>query len=593
LANFTSTPTGGSVTATILNPNGSTLKGCGTYSATAGQCDFSVPTAGTYRVRLAPTSTATMNFSLVLSVNLLGTLVPGAPFVTFHAVLPGQDMVYSFPGVAGQAGTLLFRANTIPRGTVFVRKPDGSVLTNTGNYQNSSSWNIDFTTPVSGTYTATVYVDGTSTGQVEVKLLADAAGVVATDGTPLAVSLESGQNAVYSFTASGPAGYSVAMTGFASSPAGGSVAVTILDSNGVTLSNCRSYSATAGQCDFYVAAAGTYRVRLDPAGTAVTRFNLILSQDLVSALTQGAAPSTFIASVPGQNMVYSFSATAGRGGTLLLRNNTIPHGTIFIRKPDRSVLASTRDYNNKLDWTTDFIPPTTDTYTATVYVDGASTGQIDVQLLADEIGSAPTDGTPVALSLASGQNATYDFTVDGSSVYSLAISDFNSTPAGGSVAVTIKNSAGSVIKNCGVYTASSGHCDFLASAAGIYSVHLDPVGVTAVNFNLFVSKDLVGALTLDAEPMLFDATVPGRNIVYSFTGAAGQALRLQFTNNTIGYGTVYIRKPDGSVLTNTGNFSGKTNWNLDFTLPTSDTYTATVYVDRSSTGQINIQLLSR
>ena len=593
LTPFVSSPSGGSVNATILRPNGSSLKNCGTYSATAGQCDFSVSDAGTYQVRLTPSGSASMTFNVIVSEDLFGTITPGAPPITFNATVPGQNIRYTFPGVAGERATLFFRNNTIDYGTVYVRKPDGSALTNTGNYHGYSSWGVDMTFPTTGTHTAMVYVDRASTGSVDIQLIADAQETILTDGTRTLVDLANGQNGIYWFTANGASSYSLAITDFSSAPGGASVNATILNPNGSALKNCGSYSATSGHCDFTITTAGTYRVRIDPTGTAAVNFNLIVSEDLHGELVAGDPAVRFDAVVPGQDKRYAFEGEAGQSVSLVFTNNTIGSGTIYVARPDGSVLTNTGNYGGSTAWTKDFTLPVTGTYQAIVFVDGASTGSVEVRLLTDAVGMVSTDGTPLSAELEAGQNARYTFNASAPSQgFSLAMTGFASTPAGDAIAATILNPDGSVNKNCGDYSASQGHCDFWSTTAGTYTVRLNPKGMAATSFNLIVAEDATGTLTFGAPPVRFEATVPGQNKLYSFEGTAGQPIRLLFTNNTIGYGTIYLRKPDGTTLTNTGNYHNKTSWTLNATLPTDGTYVAVVYVDGNSTGVVDVQLVS-
>lgn len=592
LTPFVSTPSGGSVKATILKPNGSTLKDCGTYSATAGNCDFSVTAAGTHQVRLTPSGATSIAFNIVVSEDLWGALVPDAPPTRFNATVPGQNIRYTFPGVAGGRATLFARNNTIGYGTAQVLKPDGGSLTSSLRYDGFTWWFQDLTFPSTGTYTAVFRVDRASTGHVDLQLLADAQGTLLTDGTPTLVNLANGQNGIYSFTATSASSYSLAVTDFSSAPGGGSVTASILNPDGSVKKNCGTYSAMSGHCDFSVAGAGTYQVRIDPAGNASVLFNLIVSEDLRGEFIADEAAVTFHAVVPGQNKRYAFEGQMGQSVSLVFTNNTIGAGTISVIRPDGSVLTSTGNYAGSTAWTKDVTLPVTGTYEAIVFVDKAFTGSMDVRLVTDASGMLSTDGTPFLSELEPGQNARYTFNASASSQgFSLAIMEFVSAPDG-EASATILNPDGSVNKDCGDYSASSGSCDFSSTTPGTYTVRLNPIGVAATNFNLIIAEDLTGTLTLGAAPVRFEAMVPGQNKLYSFEGTAGQAVRLIFTNNTIDYGTVHLRKPDGTTLTKTNNYHGKTSWTLNATLPTNGTYTAVVYVDRSSTGVVDVQLVS-
>lgn len=596
LGNFSSTPGGGSVTATIVKPDGTTLINCGTYTASSGNCDTGrLPITGTYLIKLTLSSTSSYTFNIVLSADLHGgSLTLNAAPVSYDVAILGQNKRYAFSGTAGQLVSLVFTGNTISAGTVYVFKPDGSLLTNTSNYGGNPGWTMDLASlPVSGTYTIVVYVDRTSSGHINVAAVTDVTGTAPTDGTATAVSLLSGQNATYTFSSVGSRGYSFMLSNLTSAPSGGSVNVTIRKPDGTTLQSCGTFTATSGLCDFWIPTTGTYQIRIDPAGTAAVSFNIILSEDLDGgALTMNAAPVGYDVAVYGQNKRYTFSGTAGQPVSLVFTSNTISTGTVYVYKPG-GLLTNTSNFGGNPGWVTDIASlPVSGTYTVVVYVDRTSSGHINVAAVTDVTGTAPTDGTATAVSLLSGQNLTYTFQASAGSVYSVALANLSSVPAGGSVNVVIRKPGGSTLSNCGNITANTGNCDFYVPTSGTYAVRLDPAGTAALSFEFVLSADLLDSLTVNDPPVAFNASVPGRNIRYSFAGTASQAVTLRYTNNTIARGTVVILKPDGSTLTSYLFYSGTSSGVRTATLPSAGTYFAVVYVDGSSTGSMNVQVTS-
>lgn len=587
LTNFSAVPSGAALTATILKPDGSTFVGCGNYSASGGTCDFGpLPSTGIYSVRFDWSGTASFSFNVVLSPDIQGSIAFNAPMATYSVALPGQNVRYAFSGAAGERASLVLAGNSIPSGTLAVYRPDGTLLSSL-NYWATPEWTLDFTLPVSGAYTAVIFVNANATGSTQVGLRKDVTGAVNPDGTALPVSLLAGQNAEFTFEAVAGRVYSFAVTGFASTPGGGNVEATILRADGSVLRSCGAYSTSPNQCDFDTPTAGTHRLRLDPAGAKATTFNAFLSQDLAGALTVDGPEVTFNATVPGQNIRYTFSGTAGQHVSWSYSHNTISNGTMVIVKPDGGLLTGYLGYGGTSNGSLEVTLPMSGDYLAIVYVDYSSTGQLKTRLRVPD--ALSTSGTPASLTLA-GDVKTYTFTAAAGRVFSLAVVNFTSNPAGAEVNAVIVRPDGSILHNCGNYSATVGQCDFGIPAAGTYRVRVSALGSATSSFDVVLSEDLAGTLVINDPPTTFNATVPGQNIRYSFAGSAGQKISWVYTNNTIPKGTLILVNPNGSLLTSYISYYGSAAGVIDVTLPVTGTYIAIIWVDGAATGQMTLRL---
>ena len=153
----------------ILKPDGTTLGSTTVqYNSSAGYIDsVTLPVSGTYTVLFNPQGTATgsVTATVFLFKDVRGTIpsnstTPGAS-ATATSTVPGQNVLLTFSGTAGQQASLTLNGSSFPSPcrycdtlAVSILKPDGTTLGSTSVQYNSSVDYIDSVTlPVSGTYT--------------------------------------------------------------------------------------------------------------------------------------------------------------------------------------------------------------------------------------------------------------------------------------------------------------------------------------------------------------------------------------------------------------------------------------------------------
>ena len=580
----------GSVNVSVRDA-GTVVKSCGNFTASSGNCDFVVPTTGTYRVRLDPSTVISASFNVIVSQDLESTLTLNAAAVHLESSIPGQNMRYTFAGNAGTAVTLLYRngAPTV-QGTLFILRPDGTVLENSTTFGGThSTYFVDAALDTTGTHTAIVYIDRGGTANMDVSIVADQF-ITGTLDAVVPVSLLHGQNGHYMFEGVAGRGYSFVTTGFSSNPSGQFLAATVRNSAGTVIKNCGNHGAGSGNCDIVTPTTGTYRIRLDPPSTAAYTFNVVLSEDLYGTITPNDPAVPFVSSIFGQNKRYSFTGAAGEAVTFLYRDGVNAQGTLFLLNPDGSVLANTSAFNGATERFLDAGLTVSGTHIAVVFTD-RSTANMNVSLVKDLFTPASLNA-PQAFSLLQGQNGHITFQGVAGQGYSLVLTNFSTNPSGSSLTASVRKPDATELKYCGGYTATGGNCDFVTPTAGTYRIRLDPVNTNSASFNAVVSEDLAGTLTIGDPPVTYSCTVPGQNIRYSFAATAAQLIRFQYTNGTSPQGTLFILRPDGTVLAQSNSFNGATSKLLDATIPTTGTYTAIVFIDRGWTGtmDVNIQL---
>jgi hypothetical protein len=143
---------------------------------------------------------------------------------------------------------------------------------------------------------------------------------------------------------------------------------------------------------------------------------------------------------------------------------------------------------------------------------------------------------------------------------------------------------------CG--TAGAGTCETsIASlpSSGTYSVTFAPPAASSIVAGTFaISSPLAGSLVVGASAQTIAITRPGQTARYTFSGTAGQLLRLNWSGTTVTGGSsvsVTVLKPDATTLSSGSFVTGATGGFDIASLPTTGTYT--VAFDPSSAGTLS------
>ena len=261
------------VIVSMVKPDGTTLGSAGLCNTATGFLDSqTLPTTGTYTVKVDPQGTTTGSVTLLLNsfADVTGTISAGTA-LTATTTMAGQNARYTFNGTASQqfsiniSGSTYVGCNAV---VVSIVKPDGTTLGSAGLCNTATGFLDSQTLPTTGTYTVKVDPQGTTTGSVTVLLnsFADVTGTIAS-GTPVSVTTTTpGQNALYTF--SGVTGQSASVSTAGSTYTGcNAVVVSILKPDGTNLGSggiCNNTSGSFGPLS--LPATGTYTVKVDPQG---------------------------------------------------------------------------------------------------------------------------------------------------------------------------------------------------------------------------------------------------------------------------------------------------------------------------------------
>lgn len=546
------------------------------------------------------------------SVEFTGRLVVGGPALTITTTAGGNQAALVFDGHVGQQLHLVSTNGTFATGlTATVYAPSGVRVEALPLGNNLAQ---DFAQPLAFNGTHIIISPSASDqGSVRLSLVADPPPAsIPLDGSTT-VTLNPGQNARLSFTAQANTEYGLALTGVTLVPTTGAVTVTLRKVDGSSLTSCAFN--TGDSCDFdpsLFAVTGTYLLDFDPGGLTAASFNAMVTTDVTGTVAIDAAPVAVTVTEPGQNARYTFSGTAGQLVTLVVTGGTYDDGnsatisnTQVIMTAQDGTFVGGNTFNLAIPGVTlDQTLPSTGTYTVLFKVAGLNTGTSNLQVKSYATGTLTMNSsTPVNLS--AGQNARFNFTAQAGAEYGLAIAALTFTPNTGpptpSLTVTLRKSDGTSLGSCAFVSNTS--CDLdrsLFATTGTYLLEFNPVGFSATSFNVDVTADVTGTVSIDADPIAVPVSQPGQNATYTFSGTAGQLVSVVVTGATFDDGdpstptstVVLLGAPNGTTLTGNSLNAVVTGLTLDQLLPATGTYTIMFQLGGLDTGTANLQVRS-
>ncbi|MEU6409158.1 hypothetical protein [Microbispora sp. NPDC046933] len=344
----------------------------------SAELDTRSPTASTYRVIVDPQRAGTGSLTLTLSqVNDVGTITTTGDGAVLTIDRPGQDAAFTFKGTAGNPVTIGFSDSTLPSGSkVTVQGPADGV---TGTIdQNTTELNIARLTST-GTYRVIVDPVNPVTGTLRATLSTALQGGTLTPTDPgIPVSVDRpGQNAEFTFT--GVADTPISL-GFAPNSLNQAARVTLYGPNGVQVPMFDSYLApgTPGDIDIdRLPQTGAYRLIVAPDRSGTGAVTVTLSERVSGGhLTSGEPSVSVRIDRPGQNSVYTFSATAGENVRVPISGVTsFPERAlkVSVLRPDGGYIANqVVTYDTSYDLRS---LPATGTYTIVADPTRAGTGE--------------------------------------------------------------------------------------------------------------------------------------------------------------------------------------------------------------------------
>ena len=609
LSGLSTTPAGGSVTWSVIAPNGSTMAACGSINTDNGCVLPKLPATGSYTIAISPNGTpATVQATLTLSSEVTGALTANAAATTMQTTRVGQNGRYTFTANAGDNYSLVWTGATFNGNwsTFYLYAPDGSQMTTQSFSASYSAGEIPLSNlSQTGTYTlfAVPYAGGT--GQVALQLLSPATGSLTVDGPPLTINQAAGENGQYTFNGTIGQQLGLGISGVSFPPSGSSANWSVIGPNGGVVSTCGyGYFSSDSSCGLpQLYANGIYTVVITQTNaTAATKATLTLSSNVSGTLKANAAATTFTTARVGQNGRYTFSANAGDNYSLAWNGATFNGywSNIYVYAPDGSQIASSNfsAYSNSSGEIQLNSLPQVGAYTVLIVPASGGTGQVTLQLLSPASGALTINGTPLAISQVAGATGRYTFNGMAGQQLGLGISGTTITPASSSLNWSIIAPNGTTLITCSGGLGADGGCALpRLPVTGTYTVMLIPnTGTTAIQGTLSLSSEVTGTLSANAAASTIVTARSGQNARYTFSAATGDSYSLTWTGETYkgAWTYLYVYAPDGSQIASTYtssdyNPSGGIQLN---NLPQAGTYTVFAVPYAGQIGQIALQLLS-
>lgn len=561
---LTTSPAAGSVSIGVYNPDHSLLASYSTAAAASGVPLPVLPTTGTYSVIVNP-GAAALTMSMLLSSDTTGALPSDGTALTFTPSNVGQNASYSFVA-GGQNLTMTMSGDTFVGNTTFmIYGPKGLVSTTTlASDGTASSGTYALPSLGVGPFTVRVVPPSGVLGSVSVSLPTPPTGTLTIDGAATAVTLAASQYGNYTFNGTQGQWLGLGVSGIVTAPSGGALTIYIYNPDGSQFTNFTTSGASGSVTLPVLPQTGTYTVNVNP-GTRAATFNLLLSSDATGTLTENGSALTFAPTRMGQAATYTFAATAGQYFSLAISADTFPGYTYFylydptgqlVNAPNTAYAAigGTLPYNIPMPGYNSTLP-LTGNYTLRVAPPNGATGLMSVAVTADAVGTLTVDGAATAVSLQANQSGVYTFTGSKGQLLSLGVTGLATSPSGGSLNINIYAPQGGI--NMGVISTSGANGSLTLPPlpqTGIYKVYLSTgslsvPGTKAATFNLLLSSDATGTLTVNGSAQTFAPTRVGQAATYTVTGTAGQYLGLAATGDTFpGYTYFYLYDPTGKQI---------------------------------------------
>lgn len=374
----------------LLRPDGSTQS---VLAVNLGGTSFMPPvtlsTTGTYTLLVAHNSSSTTTETLQLYTvppDFTGTISIGGPPVTITVTAPGQNGSLTFSGTAGQNVSFSYSNGAFPNNECLIQvlNPDGTTLINTI-CTGTSGAAVFGTLSQTGTYTLEITTQGGPTGSVTLQLYtyANISGTITIGGPPVVLNFTApGQTAALTFNNS-VFGQIVDVWANNVTIAQGGMNLTDPFGHGVPGTSIITPTNNGFISGDTLNSIGTYTLNVSPSlnlgSVTVSIYNP--PQNVTGTLVPGT-PVTLSTTVAGQNIVLTFSGTAGQQATVHYTNSTFAPNTLVtgvLRDPSGNSMTAQSFFSGSGDLVTQMLT-VTGTYTVLAIPAGGSVGGVTVNV---------------------------------------------------------------------------------------------------------------------------------------------------------------------------------------------------------------------
>jgi len=582
---------------------------CAPYSWNPeGNCDAELlaPATGTYTLTFDTPTNAYATFSVQLNSEVTGTLTPDMSQGVVLARV-GQDARFTFSAAAGDSVAVdLSAAVLLPRPQSIlmqVNKPDGISLKTCSATPPTPLFCELGTLSTAGTYT--VWLDSTVGAYGSFNLTLKQ-GPLLQDSDPPTAFAPAGASEIARFRFAGSAGQNlsvgVANLAYVGGDQAAATYLTVYAPNQVEVGSSLCYVSWGG-CRVVLAnlsQTGTYSVVVQPASAARISGNITLSSDITGTLSPSVPQALNARS--GQNARFTFAGTAGESTSVKLFGlSTIPAGrsvSVSIKGPDGVSITPLNIGRPTAQMFNLASLPATGSYTV---VAGPAYGESWQGILELDPGTAVSiDGAVVSpTTTIPGEPLRYTFSATAGQRIELGLAGLAyASPNASATYVNVYGPSGGsalISPSC----AAPGSCEgtiLSAPTTGTYSVTLSPPATSMIAAGtLALSTPLAGTLVIGDPAQTIAVSRPGQTARYTFSGTAGQLLRLSWSSPVISANVgvvITVSKPDGTSL-HTTVMVGTSNFTDLPSLPTTGNYTVALDPQSGATFSADFSLVVR
>ncbi len=561
---------GGFFTATILEPDGSTLA-----SALATNIitftGKGLPVSGTYTVSLAPgtgvTGSATVSLS---SQNTNETMSFNTPVT--KTISATSQVALNFKGLAGQVVNTEVAGLSGGLFNVAILNPDGSSFVSGNGFGT-----VSFTgkvLPFTGIYTLLIMPNNGVTGSVTASLTSNL--------TSDSINFNSAVTKTVSVTAqigldfSGTAGQIVdaEIAGLG----GGLFTVTLLKPDGSALSTGNGFS-TVSFLGKLLPTTGTYQIVITPnngvTGSATASMTNQTTNDTASFNTP-ITKTIGVTSLIGLN----FSGTAGQ--VVSVESAGLSGGFwLYLLNPDGTTLGSTNGSGQL--YLLGKTLPTTGTYQIVITPNNGVTGSATASLTSQTTNDAGSFSTPIAKTIA--VTSLIGLSFSGTAGQAVSV---ESAGLSGLFGLYLLNPDGTTLGSTNG-TAQLSLTGKSLPTTGTYQIVIAPnngvTGSATVSMTSQATNDTISFNTPSAKTIAVTSLI-GLN----FSGTAGRIVSVESVGLNGNY-SLYVLNPDGSTLGST--FGSNQLTIVGKSLATTGTYQIVIIPNRTVSGSIKVSLISQ
>ena len=548
LRSVATTPSGGTVTMTVFNPDGSAVyDGSAQTTSTTFLNLQQLTQTGTYTVQLESQYADTSSMQVTMVSNTTATLTADGTATSVGTTVGGEDMYLTFNGTSGQQLSLGFsNITTSPTNQNFtysVYQPNGTYVSNglVGVTCTTAGCHAAFPVlPATGVYTIVIQPTPSATLAVTATLSSDVTGAL-TSNTADAVTLaRAGQVARLTFTGAIGDHWALNLSNVATTPSGGTMSLLIYNpdgTSGVTISNTSAATLNIPT----LTQAGTYTVQVEAQNADTGSAQVILIPNPNNTLVIDGSSVNEQPTYAGEAVYLSFNGTAGQNISVVLATfASTPSGgesNYTVYKPAGTQLTSGVCYVPGCHSPLTNLP-TTGLYTITVNAPSSTTNMSFTASLVSDATGALTPNVASSINLAkAGQCGLWTFSGTAGSTGGLYIASIAGTPSGQTMKFSTFNPDGTALSG----GAGSGSVNTslnlpVLTQTGTYSVLVEPqyAGTDTAQLTFLTPT----ALTINGSSSSVPTTGAGQNVYLTFSGTAAQNVTVAFSS--------FIRTPSGS-----------------------------------------------